>query len=65
MFLSLPFLSVYVVVLLLIISSVTILREYERAVVFHLGRFQASRAQGSSSSCRSFNRSCAWICARW
>jgi len=38
MFLSLAFLPVYVVALLLILSSVKIMREYERAVVFHLGR---------------------------
>ena len=29
-------------------ASVRILREYERAVVFTLGRFERSRARGSS-----------------
>jgi regulator of protease activity HflC (stomatin/prohibitin superfamily) len=46
MFLSLPFLPVYVVVLILIAASVKIIREYERAVVFHLGRFQAVKGPG-------------------
>jgi regulator of protease activity HflC (stomatin/prohibitin superfamily) len=45
-FLSLFFLPVYFVVLILIVSSVKILREYERAVVFRLGRFQAVKGPG-------------------
>src|SRR6266404_1164913 len=35
-----------VIVLILIASSIKILREYERAVVFLLGRFQAVRGPG-------------------
>lgn len=46
MFLSLFFLPVYFIVLILIVSSVKILREYERAVVFRLGRFQAVKGPG-------------------
>jgi regulator of protease activity HflC (stomatin/prohibitin superfamily) len=46
MFLSLVFLPVYVVALILIVSSVKIMREYERAVVFRLGRYQAVRGPG-------------------
>jgi regulator of protease activity HflC (stomatin/prohibitin superfamily) len=45
-FLSLAFLPVYVVILVLAASSIKILREYERAVVFRLGRFQAVRGPG-------------------
>jgi regulator of protease activity HflC (stomatin/prohibitin superfamily) len=45
-FLSLAVLPVYVVLLILIASSIKILREYERAVVFVLGRFQAVRGPG-------------------
>ena len=46
MFLSLVFLPVYVVILVMAASSIKILREYERAVVFRLGRFQAVRGPG-------------------
>lgn len=45
-FLSLAFLPVCVVILVMAASSIKILREYERAVVFHLGRFQAVRGPG-------------------
>jgi regulator of protease activity HflC (stomatin/prohibitin superfamily) len=45
-FLSLFFLPVYLIALALIVSSVKILREYERAVVFRLGRFQAVKGPG-------------------
>jgi regulator of protease activity HflC (stomatin/prohibitin superfamily) len=44
--LSLVLLPVYFLLLVLIVSSVKILREYERAVVFRLGRFQAVRGPG-------------------
>jgi regulator of protease activity HflC (stomatin/prohibitin superfamily) len=46
MFLSLVLLPVYLIVLIVLFSSVKILREYERAVVFRLGRFQAVRGPG-------------------
>jgi regulator of protease activity HflC (stomatin/prohibitin superfamily) len=45
-FLSPFFLPVYFIVLAFIVSSVKILREYERAVVFRLGRFQAVKGPG-------------------
>lgn len=45
-FLSLALLPVYVVILVMAASSIKILREYERAVVFRLGRFQAVRGPG-------------------
>src|SRR5579864_2548622 len=46
MFLSLAFLPIYFIVLVLIVSSVKIMREYERAVVFRLGRFQEVKGPG-------------------
>lgn len=46
MFLSLVFLPVYIIALIFIISSIKVLREYERAVVFRLGRFQAVKGPG-------------------
>ncbi|HEV3155608.1 MAG TPA: slipin family protein [Candidatus Baltobacteraceae bacterium] len=46
MFLPLALLPVYFALLILIISSIKILREYERAVVFRLGRFQAVKGPG-------------------
>ncbi len=46
MFLLLALVPLYIVVLILISSSVKVMREYERAVVFRLGRFQAVRGPG-------------------
>ncbi len=46
MFLSLLLVPLYVVALILILSSIKILREYERAVVFRLGRFEAVKGPG-------------------
>jgi regulator of protease activity HflC (stomatin/prohibitin superfamily) len=46
MFLALALLPVYIIALMLIASSIKILREYERAVVFRLGRFQAVKGPG-------------------
>lgn len=46
MFVSIPFLVVYVIILLLLMSSVKIMREYERAVLFHLGRFRNVKGPG-------------------
>jgi len=43
---SLALLPVYIVVLILLTSSVKIMREYERAVVFRLGRFQEVKGPG-------------------
>jgi len=44
--LSLAYIPLYIVVLILLGSSIKILREYERAVVFRLGRFQAVKGPG-------------------
>ncbi len=46
MFVSIPFLVVYAIILLLLIASVKIMREYERAVLFHLGRFRQVKGPG-------------------
>jgi regulator of protease activity HflC (stomatin/prohibitin superfamily) len=46
MFLTLAFLPVYLVLLILLVSSVKVLREYQRAVVFRLGRFEAVKGPG-------------------
>lgn len=46
MFLSIPFLVVYAIIVLLLIASIKIMREYERAVLFHLGRFRAVKGPG-------------------
>ncbi len=43
---SIVLLPLYVIVLVTLLSSIKILREYERAVVFQLGRFQAVRGPG-------------------
>ncbi|MGE3739253.1 MAG: slipin family protein, partial [Geminicoccaceae bacterium] len=41
-----PFVAVAVLLLLLVAVSVKVLREYERAVVFLLGRFQEVKGPG-------------------
>ncbi|MDQ2663858.1 MAG: slipin family protein [Candidatus Eremiobacteraeota bacterium] len=46
MLFSIPFLVVYAIIVLLLIGSVKIMREYERAVLFHLGRFRAVKGPG-------------------
>jgi regulator of protease activity HflC (stomatin/prohibitin superfamily) len=46
MFVSIAVLPVYLILLVLLVSSVKVLREYERAVVFRLGRFQAVKGPG-------------------
>lgn len=46
MFVSLTLVPVYCIVLILIVSSIKVLREYERAVVFRLGRFQTVKGPG-------------------
>jgi regulator of protease activity HflC (stomatin/prohibitin superfamily) len=46
MLMSIPFLVVYVVILVLLVSSVKIMREYERAVLFHFGRFRKVKGPG-------------------
>jgi regulator of protease activity HflC (stomatin/prohibitin superfamily) len=45
MFSSLLFLPI-LIVLMLIVSSIKIMREYERAVIFTLGRFDAVKGPG-------------------
>ena len=62
-------LSSYVIILalvvafLLVAASVRILREYERAVVFTLGRFQRVRGPGLVLLIPLSRKWCAWICA--
>ncbi len=46
MLLSIPFLVVYAIIVLLLMSSAKIMREYERAVLFHLGRFRSVKGPG-------------------
>ncbi len=46
MLLSLAYVPLYIIVLILLGSSIKILREYERAVVFRLGRFEAVKGPG-------------------
>lgn len=46
MLVSIPFIVVYAIILLLLISSIKIMREYERAVLFHLGRFRKVKGPG-------------------
>jgi len=41
-----PFGTAFVIILLILISGIKIIREYERAVVFRLGRLVASRGPG-------------------
>ena len=62
-FLSLSVIPVVVVVALVLISaSVKILREYERAVVFTLGRFQEVKGPGLVLIIPSSRKWCASIC---
>jgi regulator of protease activity HflC (stomatin/prohibitin superfamily) len=62
-------LTSYVIILasgvafVLIAASVKILREYERAVVFTLGRFQKVRGPGLVLLIPFVRKWCAWICA--
>jgi regulator of protease activity HflC (stomatin/prohibitin superfamily) len=51
-------------VFLLLVASVKILREYQRAVVFQLGRFWKVKGPACSSWSRWCSRWCAWTCAR-
>lgn len=44
--LPLPLFILYVVVFFLVVSSIKIMRQYERAVLFQLGRFRAVRGPG-------------------
>ena len=49
---------------LLLISGVKVLREYERAVIFRLGGWWPPVALASFMSSRSWNRCDGWSCAR-
>ena len=51
------------VVVVCLIASVRILREYERAVVFTLGRFERVKGPGLVLLFPSFRRWCGWTCA--
>ena len=54
---------VVIVALVLIAASVRILREYERAVVFTLGRFQKVKGPGLVLLVPFLQDWCEWICA--
>ena len=48
-----PVATVFIVLVIFVVSGVKILKEYERAVIFRLGRLVAARAaRGSSTSSR-------------
>jgi hypothetical protein len=54
-FIALVVVAIFVVSLIL--SAIKIVNEYERGVIFRLGRVQGGpKGQGSSSSCRSWTR---------
>ena len=54
---------VLIVAFVLITATVKILREYERAVVFTLGRFQAVKGPGVVLLIPFFSKWCEWIYA--
>ena len=54
---------VLVLAFALITASVKILREYERAVVFTLGRFQKVKGPGLVLLIPFIRKWCGWICA--
>ena len=63
-FLSLSIIpAVLVVALILIMASVKILREYERAVVFTLGRFQKVKGPGLVLLIPFVQEMVRWTCA--
>ncbi len=54
--LILIFFTILLLLVLFLGSSVKIMREYERAVVFRLGRLLGAKGRGSSSSFRGLTR---------
>ncbi len=46
MYSSVSFLAIYAIIVILLLSSVKVMREYERAVLFHLGRFRCVKGPG-------------------
>ena len=53
-----------IVVLALVASAFKVVREYERLVVFRLGRLVGPRGPGCRSSSPASRRRCASTCAR-
>ena len=64
--LAIPVLIFIAIVVLYLLNSIKILREYERGVIFRLGRVSAARPRGPASSWSSgpSTRWCASRCAR-
>ena len=54
---------IVILVLMFLYASIKILREYERGIVFTLGRLPAPRGRDSFCSIRSSSRWCASTCA--
>ena len=52
-------------VIALAVSMFRVLREYDRGVIFMLGRFYKVKGPGLLSSSLFCNKWCGWICARW
>lgn len=54
--------AVLVLVVVLVATSLRIFREYQRGVVFMLGRFWKVKGPGSLSSFPASSKWCAWTC---
>ena len=52
--------TVLVISVLLIISGIKILKEYERAVIFRLGRLVQARGPGLPTSFHGLKKCCEW-----
>jgi regulator of protease activity HflC (stomatin/prohibitin superfamily) len=59
-----PFFILIAVLVALVYTAIKILREYERGVIFLLGRFWKVKDQASSSSSPASRKWSGWICAR-
>ena len=57
--------GVIVLLVLLVASAIRILREYERGVVFTLGRFWKVKGPGLVSSFPASSNWSRWTCAPW
>jgi len=53
---------VLAIVVLFLLNAIKIVREYERVVVFRLGRLQGAKGPGSSSSSPSSIKWSKWTC---
>ena len=66
MFMNFSFGGIVILALIaLLASALRILREYERGVVFQLGRFWKVKGPGLVFVIPGSSRWCAWTCARW